>query len=101
MGLFLFLTDPFRDDAVRSITDDWLVPSLIDEFIHDAFLDATALGPTKTHDETRDIRSTGQVATEPIAWFRADEEGERGGRLHYHALMLIVAHLLRLTRIGR
>lgn len=33
----------------------------------------------------------------PIAWFRADEFGPRGGRLHLHALILNVGHLRRLS----
>ena len=34
-GTLLFLADLFRDDAVRGILDDWLVPILVDEFIRD------------------------------------------------------------------
>ena len=33
----------------------------------------------------------------PIAWFRGDEYGPHGGRLHLHALVSNVAHLRRLT----
>jgi hypothetical protein len=42
----------------------------------------------------RDIE---KAAGLPTAWFRGDEYGPRGGRLHLHALMLNVAHLRRLS----
>lgn len=42
----------------------------------------------------RDIE---KVAGHPIVWFRADEYGPRGGRLHIHALLSGVAHLRRLS----
>jgi len=41
----------------------------------------------------RDIE---KAAGMPIAWFRGDEFGPHGGRLHLHAVMLNVAHLRRL-----
>lgn len=43
------------------------------------------------------VRDIEKAAGIPIAWFRGDEYGPRGGRLHLHALMLNVAHLRRLT----
>jgi len=42
----------------------------------------------------RDIEKAVEI---PIAWFRGDELGWRGGRLHFHSLMLNVAHLRRLS----
>lgn len=44
----------------------------------------------------RFARQIEEAAERPIAWFRGDEIGPRGGRLHLHALMLNVAHLRRL-----
>ena len=41
-------------------------------------------------------REIEKAAGQPIAWFRGDEYGPRGGRLHLHALMANVAHLRRL-----
>lgn len=38
-----------------------------------------------------------KVAGNPIAWFRADEYGPRGGRLHLHALVSGVRHLSRFS----
>ncbi len=37
----------------------------------------------------------------PVAWFRADEYGPAGGRLHIHALMLNTAALSRLFWMDR
>src|SRR6516225_2498584 len=42
-----------------------------------------------------------QAAGLPIAWFRADEYGPHGGRLHLHALVSNVAHLHRFTWMNR
>ncbi len=42
-----------------------------------------------------------RIAGTPIGWFRADEYGPRGGRLHIHALMLNVAHLRRLSLMDK
>jgi hypothetical protein len=42
----------------------------------------------------RDIEKAAGI---PIAWFRGEELGWHGGRLHFHSLMLNVAHLRRLT----
>jgi hypothetical protein len=42
----------------------------------------------------RDIQ---KVAESPVAWFRADEYGPRGGRLHIHALISGVSHLRRMS----
>ncbi len=36
-----------------------------------------------------------RVAGNPVVWFRADEYGPRGGRLHLHALLFGAAHLQR------
>jgi hypothetical protein len=38
-----------------------------------------------------------RVAGGSVVWFRADEYGPRGGRLHIHALLSGVAHLRRLS----
>ena len=42
----------------------------------------------------RDIQGAAGV---PIGWFRGDEYGPLGGRLHMHALMLNTAHLPRMA----
>lgn len=47
------------------------------------------------------MRDVEQAAGLPIAWFRADEYGPLGGRLHLHALVSNVGHLRRLTWMDR
>jgi len=42
-----------------------------------------------------------RAAAFPIAWFRADEYGERTGRFHLHLLIANVEHLHRLTWMKR
>src|SRR5215472_787867 len=49
----------------------------------------------------RFAREVEEAAGLPIAWFRGDEYGPRGGRLHVHALMLNVGHLRRLSWMDR
>ena len=46
-------------------------------------------------------RDLERAAGLPIAWFRGDEYGPRGGRLHLHALILNVGNLRRLTWMDR
>jgi hypothetical protein len=46
-------------------------------------------------------RDLERAAGQPIAWFRGDEYGPRGGRLHIHALIANVANLDRFTWMAR
>jgi hypothetical protein len=45
---------------------------------------------------SRFARDIEKAANLPVAWFRADEYGPAGGRLHLHALMINTAALSRL-----
>src|SRR5262249_39551027 len=49
----------------------------------------------------RFVRELEKAAGIPIFWFRADEIGPRGGRLHMHALIGNVAHLRRMSWVDR
>ena len=43
------------------------------------------------------VRDLDKAAGQPIFWFRADEIGPHGGRLHLHALIGNVGHLRRMS----
>jgi hypothetical protein len=61
------------------------------------FVTLTFVGDVKTFSARRKceawLRALERASGMPIAWYRGDEYGDRGGRFHFHLLVANVAHL--------
>jgi len=77
----------------------------LSRFSWDWFVSLTFRGDVKSFRAHRlfgyFVRDLEKDAGIPIFWFRADEIGPQGGRVHLHALIGNVAHLRRMTWVDR
>jgi hypothetical protein len=73
----------------------------LSQFSWDWYVTLTFDGDVKTftaHNRCKAwLRALEKAAGHPIAWFRADEYGERFGKFHMHLLIANVAHIHRFT----